>query len=72
VKCGGGDCAEPYAATAKDRDGVVFGNAPASRGVETDRQWLDETELFERQWCGVELFSGNGDAFGEGSVALYA
>ena len=38
VKCGCGDCAEAYAATAKDRDGLVFGNAPASRGVETDRR----------------------------------
>ena len=72
VKCGCRDGAEPDAAAAEDRDGVVFANASAICGVEPDGQRLDEAELFEGEWCSVELFTWNRDSFGEGAVALYA
>ena len=72
MKCGCRDGAEPDAAAAEDRDGVVFANASAICGVEPDGQRLDEAELFEGEWCSVELFTWNSDAFSEGSVTLYA
>src|ERR1700755_937533 len=72
VKCGCRDGTEPYASAAEDCNGVDFGHASSRCGVKSDGQWLNEAEFFEREWRGVELFSGNGDAFSEGSVALYA
>lgn len=70
---GSGDASESDGAASDDEYGVVFGGLCAFDGVESYGEGFDEGCFGEGESVGGdEFFPGLGDAFGEGTFALYA
>src|SRR5579864_5752116 len=40
-------------------------------GMKSDRQWLNQTQLFQCQLGGIQFFSRHHNEFGEGAIPLH-
>src|ERR1700722_2162509 len=72
VKRRRGDCPQPHAAAAEDRDSIAIRYASAFCSVEPDSQWFHQAKLFERKVGGVKFFGRNSDSLGQSSISLHA